>query len=214
MNIEKLDQALDQIGYQAALEWAPFRAGSLRGVMLGLVAQPSTEMREADREAVQILSQSAATILKTLPALSASIRDVIGGPALSRRDSDALADLEAVLRRLTPGLEYAIEVTEGEKRKRGQQPATKERRVIEACAEIYILANGCCPTWGSDAQGVPSTPFTRAMVQVLDALGLNSKSCPAQCKKVCKPLRGNEAAILAIRQHGILARQLRGECSG
>ncbi|VDS07168.1 hypothetical protein PARHAE_00340 [Paracoccus haematequi] len=212
MNIEKLDQALDQIGYQAALEWAPFRAGSLRGVMLGLVAQPSTEMREADREAVQILSQSAATILKTLPALSASIRDVIDGPVRSSRlDSDALADLEAVLRQLTPGFEYAIEVTEGEKRKRGQQPATKERRVIEACAEIYILANGRCPTWGSDAQGVPSTPFTRGAAQVLDALGLSSKSCPAHCKTVCKPLRGNEAAITAIRQHGLLARQLRGE---
>lgn len=212
MNTEKLEQALDQIGFQAALDWAPFRAASLRGTIVSIAAQPPPEMRRADREAVRSLFDSAATILKTLPTLSGSIRDVIEGPAQScPTDSEALGELEAILCRLTPGLQYAVEVTESEKGARGKQPATKERRVIEACAEIYVLANNRCPSWGSDAHGAPSTLFTRAMAQILEALDLNSRSCAAQCKKVCKPLRGNEAAIMAIRQHGILGRHLRGE---
>ncbi|WP_205962235.1 hypothetical protein, partial [Paracoccus siganidrum] len=96
--------------------------------------------------------------------------------------------------------------------KRGHYWAPKGgQSCVPIDTEIYVLANNRCPSWGSDAHGAPSTPFTRAMAQILEALDLNSKSCAAQCKKVCAPLRGNEAAIMAIRQRGILGRQLRGE---
>lgn len=208
MNTEKLDQALDQIGYQAALDWAPFRAASLRGVLISIVAQPSVEERKADREAVRSLSHSAATILKTLPALSASIRDVIDGPVRSSRmDSDALVDLEAVLRRLAPGFSYAIEVTEGEARNPNRPPAARELRVIEACAEIFILAHNRRPGWGKDQYGKPTGPFTKGVAFVFEALAIDCKSVVAHCGTVCRKIGPEE--IAAIRRHGVLQRQLR-----
>lgn len=208
MNIEKLDQALDQIGYQAALDWAPFRAASLRGALVSIVAQPSLEVREADREAVQLLKKSAETILQSIPKLSQSMCRIIEGPAWTEATApEALVVLSEVLLRLMPGLQYGEEVAEGERRKRKRPPATKERRVIEVCAEIFILAHDRRPGWGKDQYGRPTGPFTKGVALVFEALEIECKSFVAQCGTVCRKIGPQE--IEAIRSHGVLQRHLR-----
>jgi hypothetical protein len=115
MNTEKLDQALDQIGYQAALDWAPFRAASLRGVLVNIVAQPSVEVRKADREAVLALSEgvasireSASNIREALPKLSASMRQILEGPSEFGALLEAFLEQCEVLEQIEPSATLAV----------------------------------------------------------------------------------------------------------